>query len=293
VGWKAIAGHLGVSDRTAIRWAELYGMPITRVPRGSRPLVSGSPEELTAWLRHSPGAAAAMAEQTGHPTRDREEDPQGLPGEAVNGPIRLPEKPTSPDSVARRWLTRRVLVAALLSTMAAGGMAALGWRLGFRVGAMPVQAPAIAAVSRAHGDAISSKLVELRLIPRGQAAFVVRIIEGEMARFDANGISLGLHAKFDAGHLMVYVSQIARAGGGESLQHVETRRLAAGEAVPVRLRGTEFELLWPGGISSADVPELPRRPCCLVCETFTVCGRAVAAPCGACEGESLQGFDRR
>lgn len=50
-GWKAIADHLGRTERTAQRWARERGMPVHHLPGGKGSTVFALVEELDAWRR--------------------------------------------------------------------------------------------------------------------------------------------------------------------------------------------------------------------------------------------------
>lgn len=52
--WKEIAGWLGRTVRTAIRWEKERGLPIHRVPGGERNAVFAYRHELEAWLQSGP-----------------------------------------------------------------------------------------------------------------------------------------------------------------------------------------------------------------------------------------------
>jgi len=60
IGWKAIAGHLQVSVRTAQRWERLGALPVHRPAHGSQGSVFALGAELDAWM-------------TGHSDEDRPE----------------------------------------------------------------------------------------------------------------------------------------------------------------------------------------------------------------------------
>jgi hypothetical protein len=52
-GWKGIAEYLNVSPRTAQNWADLWGMPIHRIP-GRKGSVFAMTPELEAWKLTGP-----------------------------------------------------------------------------------------------------------------------------------------------------------------------------------------------------------------------------------------------
>ncbi len=95
--WKEIADHLGVTVRTAQRWEEERGLPVTRLP-GGRGRVSANLEELDRW-------------------RDRE-DPGGRPMPHQDWGVPLPGRGTA----RRKRLFRRLAAAAALLVAAAAGL---------------------------------------------------------------------------------------------------------------------------------------------------------------------------
>jgi len=50
-GWKAISEHLGWHSRTVMRWEQLRGLPIHRVPGGHRNAVFAFRQEIDEWLK--------------------------------------------------------------------------------------------------------------------------------------------------------------------------------------------------------------------------------------------------
>jgi hypothetical protein len=50
-GWKAISEHLGWHPRTVMRWEQLRGLPVHRVPGGQRNAVFAFREEIDEWLK--------------------------------------------------------------------------------------------------------------------------------------------------------------------------------------------------------------------------------------------------
>ena len=50
-GWKAISEHLGWHPRTVMRWEQLRGLPIHRVPGGQRHAVFAFRQEIDEWLK--------------------------------------------------------------------------------------------------------------------------------------------------------------------------------------------------------------------------------------------------
>jgi Tol biopolymer transport system component len=50
-GWKAISDHLGWHPRTVMRWEQLRGLPVHRVPGGQRNAVFAFRQEIDDWLK--------------------------------------------------------------------------------------------------------------------------------------------------------------------------------------------------------------------------------------------------
>jgi Tol biopolymer transport system component len=50
-GWKAISDHLGWHPRTVMRWEQLRGLPVHRVPGGQRNAVFAFRHEIDEWLK--------------------------------------------------------------------------------------------------------------------------------------------------------------------------------------------------------------------------------------------------
>jgi tetratricopeptide (TPR) repeat protein len=56
--WKEIAAYFGKDERTVKRWETTRGLPVRRLPRGTRSSVFAYQDELEAWLRGKPALAA-------------------------------------------------------------------------------------------------------------------------------------------------------------------------------------------------------------------------------------------
>ncbi len=61
IGWKAIAGHLRASVRTAQRWERLEGLPVRRHMHSAAGSVYASRTELDTWWKSRPAVATARA----------------------------------------------------------------------------------------------------------------------------------------------------------------------------------------------------------------------------------------
>lgn len=61
--WKEIARYLGKHQRTVIRWEKKNGLPVHRVPGGSKQAVFAYKEEIDSWLvSHTPDRVASKTE---------------------------------------------------------------------------------------------------------------------------------------------------------------------------------------------------------------------------------------
>lgn len=69
--WKEIAEHIGRDVRTAMRWAE-HGMPVHRIPGGTRGHVFAFAEEIDAWLL-SAGTQHQVSGARGQGAENREQ----------------------------------------------------------------------------------------------------------------------------------------------------------------------------------------------------------------------------
>jgi hypothetical protein len=273
IGWKAIAGYLHVSPRTAVRWAERYGLPVERVPRGGRPLVHSTAGELRHWWESS-AAGEARAEGVRELRPGKGDSNGSVPAEGLAA--QPPGRPV--------WRSPWRAFSLLLTVAAVAGVY-LWWA---KSGASEAEASKpLKFIDRASGRAASPRLVELRLAAVGGQAFAVTVVEGEMARLETPTASLGLQAKVVDDHLKVFAYRFRPVGSGESAEYLESRVLPPdGAAERVRLEGVVLELMWPGEIPvGMAATQLERAPCCIVCSGMTMCGRTVSATCGGCQGK--------
>ncbi len=56
--WKEIASYIGCGIRTVQRWEQYYGLPIRRPGGHNRSAVLAFADEIEAWMRRTPSAAA-------------------------------------------------------------------------------------------------------------------------------------------------------------------------------------------------------------------------------------------
>jgi tetratricopeptide (TPR) repeat protein len=117
--WKEIAAFFGRDERTVKRWEKERGLPVHRIPGGSRGSVFVFAEELTAWLEASEAGQQADprrsdAPQASEPSAGGRTEPQPL-GAAWVAP--LPRKHPLGNQV--RWMI--AVLAALVVVGFAGG----------------------------------------------------------------------------------------------------------------------------------------------------------------------------
>ena len=98
-GWKAIAGHLGKSVRTAQRWRSEFGMPVHRIGDRDREHVYAYRSELDDWRRRAshfvgpePGAADDQLDALGEsrPAEPKPPEQARTPPPHYPTPRRLP-----------------------------------------------------------------------------------------------------------------------------------------------------------------------------------------------------------
>jgi hypothetical protein len=263
VGWKAIAGHLEISQRTAVRWAEHYGLPVSRVSRGNRPLIFAMVQELEAWW----GSAAAK-EARGEVAFG------GNTGVGVR-----------PDVRGLRRFRKLLLVTGVLGCLIAAVAACVVYWPRFPSRQAEQTLPWKSA-NGAHGKATSGRLVKLRVAPVGGPWFSVTVAEGEMARLETATRRVGFQSRLADGQLKVFIYRLENRGAGESAAYVASRTLSNGTRVePLDVGGELLDVMWPGDLP-ATIAEgrSPREPCCMVCTGVTACGQVVSTTCGRCQG---------
>jgi hypothetical protein len=279
IGWKDIAKHLGVSQRTAVRWTEAYHLPVSRIPRGDRPIVFSTVEELDNWWA-SPAAASLRGDKA---------PAEGQVAADAGGVVAEPtsqEKARSGEapwrvSLRRRWIRALVLGLALPLTALAGGYAT-----GFRWPSVNDRTLAWRTRDGAHGEALSTQRVRLVLTVDGKTTSVV-VAEGEMARVETPTSRVGLQSRVTKGALKVFVFRLGRAGSRESATFLGSRNLAADGVERLPLDGLSVQLSWrPLDNAGYTARETPKEPCCMVCNGVAVCGELVAGECGRCDAST-------
>jgi Tol biopolymer transport system component len=113
--WKEIASYVGRDVRTVIRWEQLGGLPVYRVPVGQRQAVYAYRHEIDTWLKRGAPGNNALAELL-----EVASARAGLPGGAVDTVARSPV-PGSDQVRAAPWsgLRATIWVTAAVLTVAA------------------------------------------------------------------------------------------------------------------------------------------------------------------------------
>ncbi len=146
----------------------------------------------------------------------------------------------------------------------------------------------------AHGEAVSSDLVELRVTVAGRREAAVQVAEGEMARIETAKSRLGMQARQAGGRLTLVVSRLETLGSGESATSIGSYSLdSRSETAQIDVNGEPTAVTWSGPLASPH--QANREPCCMVCGGVTICGQVVSANCGSCRGKeraSQQGQTR-
>lgn len=271
VGWKAIAARLGVSTRTAMRWADRYGLPVARLPRNGRPLIHAEPEEVDSWFRSAEAREALLTEpitfDAGEPVEELESKPCARPDEGRG-----------------RWLAavRLGVVAVILAVVGLLTYPALR-NAAARVSPLTIPGR---LQGGAHGKAEAAGTIRLDVGPAGGPNARVRVRNGEMVRIETASVRAGLHATHRGDRLEVWAFRLTPAGTGESAQYVAERSLSLGVVQSLAILDQRFNLIWLPETGSKGPPDAagPRRACCMVCDGFTACGESVEASCGQCTG---------
>lgn len=165
-GWKEIAGHLRVSERSAKRWEQSRGLPVRRMAGSSRDVVFAFPEELDSWLRNHEAAAV-------------EERSDDLTTPVVSTTDALGSGSPPPAGAGARARKVGVLVTAAVLV---GALVVAVWLFRTMVGGEganvlksggPANATHEAAVPRAAG--VSRRI---RMIFPGQSPFELELVDG-------------------------------------------------------------------------------------------------------------------
>src|ERR1700676_4091571 len=107
VGWKDIATYLGKTERTVKRWGASRGLPVYRIPGGSKASVYAFPGEVNEWLTSSSTTDPERVESAAAPDAG-----ETLPESAVthaSAPSPFLIEPASQFSVMPRLRTAAVI----------------------------------------------------------------------------------------------------------------------------------------------------------------------------------------
>jgi hypothetical protein len=294
VGWKAIAEHLGVSPSTAMRWADHFAMPVSRVPGSSRSVVTAMRHTLDAWQR--PDSASANSTDADENLFSAAQE-AGVEFGAGEDQESLARAHTALDtSPSRRWVP--LTAAVMLAIAAALGV---GWLLGeHSAGRAPMlpqpgtvtQPPTLPWQITRGGFAIDvtggRPLLLLAVSSAGGGSFTISVSSGNLVRVETVAKRVAFTPNLEGERVSLALQQLRLFAGGEGIREVGLRSLARGKTERVVVDGESLDVTWlgvqpreatPGG------PAKPVQPCCLSCGTMTVCSDAVSAVCGRCTGQ--------
>ena len=128
--WKEIARYVGRNVRTVIRWEQVGGFPVHRIPVGQRQGVFAYRHEIDSWLA---GSNIASGESHGD-VRATDGNAGSLPENEADPDYLPPDPPSAeaPSQMAgsRTWPRWRAVVYAVSGSVAAILLAGLIWRYG-------------------------------------------------------------------------------------------------------------------------------------------------------------------
>ena len=293
-GWKAIGAHLGVSDRTAVRWHQTAGMPVHRMEVGGRPAVFARPEELDRWVISQEGSRAQL--------QHRESGGSAGTGGCDSSPGPFDGGAASPhvDNVAACipvttfWASRRLLLylgaAGVLITAVTGATALLTSPGGG--GTRPESSRGLAArpvaVQSAFGHAQSPDANCLELTIGRDEVFRVEASGGGLVTVErARDRKLGLGSSVRGDRLDLFVFELTRPAANSSDRAKQLARLELARGVPsgIEALGVSIAVKWTGVAPATPTGDGLQR-CCVACGTLSVCSSRVAGPCGECAATS-------
>jgi hypothetical protein len=268
-GWKAIADHLGTSDRTAQRWERDLGLPVRRAGHSRGSTVAATRRELDEW-RHSPAGARADGEVAG----DREVAAAPVAGQ---GGWRRP-----------RWVPSVGVVVGISGVLLAAIAMWFAGRPAVRARDAVRDASAAPTAVQRSWQAGPSPVVVLRLTADTGEVWTVRLVEGATATWEvAGGRTIGLAVGRDGERARLTVSdQRAADAGADRPSTVAVASLGPGASTSIAEAGRRVTVEWVGteaGPSGRAAPSgvVPPR-CCLACGGVTVCATEVSGWCGSC-----------
>ncbi len=294
VGWKTIAEHLGVSPSTAMRWADQFAMPVSRVPGSSRSVVTATRHTLDAWQR--PDSASATG-------TDADENPVVAAQEArfefgAGEDQECADTAATPLDASRSLRRVAMTVAVMVAVAAALG---LGWLLGEQAaGRAPLlpqpgtvtQPPTLPWQITRGGFAVDvtggRPLLLLAVSSAGGGSFTISVSSGNLVRIETVAKRVAFTPNLEGERVSLALQQLRVFAGGEGIREVGLRSLAKGKTERVFVDGESLDVTWlgvqPRQATPGD-PAKPVQPCCLSCGTMTVCSDAVSASCGRCTGQ--------
>ena len=282
VGWKAIAAHIKMSERTAVRWARAHGMPVHRVAGSGRSAVFAWPHELDSWSRTAAATLARKEEGTdAGAALDQCVDEPGPPDtETAPAASSAGGEHLNAKANGIRWVWPVVALTAF-------GLLIVYLTANHVVGSAPPRTLPWKVENGAHGRPASPSTIELRLVVGSWGPRMVTVHPGDMVRVETATVALGLHSEVDGDRLRLNVQRLAPLGTGESTTHVLARDLVQQKPERIEVLGQSLSVTWlPSPQGAADATKDIVKPCCLECEGLAVCGIAVTSACGACRGEA-------
>ncbi|MFN0172949.1 MAG: hypothetical protein ACKV22_41760, partial [Bryobacteraceae bacterium] len=103
-GWKEIAGHFRVNQRTAQRWAEEFRLPVRHEVRGKKAFAYAFTTELEAWRETRRQGAEPETPQ------ESETQPESEPPPAAEPRTEAPPQPKT----LRKWFAAATAAAVVL-----------------------------------------------------------------------------------------------------------------------------------------------------------------------------------
>jgi hypothetical protein len=265
-GWKAIAAHLGTSDRTAQRWERDLGLPVHRAGNSRGSTVVATRGELDDW-RLSPAGRRAEVEGPA--------DPSAVP---------------APPGVVRRPAWRRPMVGFVgaACVLLVSGAMWLASRPASRSEAPAPGRPGPPAGVPGSLQPGAAPVVVLKLTADTGEVWTVRLVEGAAATWEVvGGRRLTLAVALEGARARLTASETRGSdAGADRAAPVGTVLLAEGVPAPMAHAGRQVSVEWtgtetgpPARIAPASV--VPPR-CCLSCGGITVCATEVGGWCGSC-----------
>jgi hypothetical protein len=292
-GWKAIGSYLHVSDRTALRWHERFGIPVHHVGLGGRAHVFAEPAELDNWVSSREGMLARVL-NVEPSSADVYSDPRPAAAALTASDV-IPPSPVDPRRAAepelsvhigrpvRRPPSRAVVLFGSLVVVSL--VIGLGIWLGRRApaaGRPAISTPRRAVSAAARPRSSTLLLVDLRLT--GGELFRVEVPDGGLCTLqEVGGPKLALGPWKEGETLGLFLFELTRpqVGGGERARAILRLQPVRDVATKIEALGSTLAFTWTGE-RTAPLDASEAQICCLACGGPTVCGKRVAGPCGTC-----------